>query len=245
ERGDLVGGDAHIDVEEGLLGSVKEIDLGDAHAHGESCRGFLRRCACDNGWKVHRKCLPHRSVHRLRPRNSNAPGKNRPGDDVNYQNQAEQNKPRSPSLTVPIIIRGEGISIDHHREGSGGLSPAGAPELIAKSGEEEGGGFTGDAGESQEDGSEDAAIGGRDDDGGDGFPFAGAESHSAFAKSAGNTAKKFLGAAKGDGNHHQAKSETAGESGVLPEGVNDKAVSKNADDDGGHAVEEIRGIAND
>src|SRR5207247_11277669 len=36
--------------------------------------------------------------------------------------------------------------------------------------------------------------------------------------------------------------ESAGERGVLPERVNDQAVSKNADDDGGHAVEQVRGI---
>jgi hypothetical protein len=36
ERRDPVGSDAQVDVKEGLLGAVKEIDLGDGHAHGES-----------------------------------------------------------------------------------------------------------------------------------------------------------------------------------------------------------------
>src|SRR5712691_7062331 len=35
ERGDLVGGDAHADVEEDLLAAVKEIHFGDGHAQGE------------------------------------------------------------------------------------------------------------------------------------------------------------------------------------------------------------------
>src|SRR6266567_2710826 len=110
---------------------------------------------------------------RLRPRNRNAPGKNRPGDDVNDKNQNKQDQPRSPSLTMPIIVRGEGISKDHHRQGSRGMSPARAPELIAKSGEQERGRFTGDAGEGQQNGSQDATISGRYDDGGNGLPFAG------------------------------------------------------------------------
>src|SRR5712691_1232355 len=87
ERGDLIGGDAQVDVEEDLLAGVKEIDLGDGHAHGERRRRLSRRRAGHDGRYVHGQCWPHRSVHRLRPRNRNAPGKNRPGDDVNDQNQ--------------------------------------------------------------------------------------------------------------------------------------------------------------
>src|SRR6266478_2249214 len=87
ERGDLIGGDAQVDVEEDLLAGKKEIDLGDGHAHGERRRRLSRRRAGHDGRYVHGQCWPHRSVHRLRPRNRNAPGKNRPGDDVNDQNQ--------------------------------------------------------------------------------------------------------------------------------------------------------------
>src|SRR5437016_3242991 len=35
ERGDLVDGDAHADIEKGLLAAIKEIKLGNGHAHGE------------------------------------------------------------------------------------------------------------------------------------------------------------------------------------------------------------------
>src|SRR5436309_6643173 len=143
---------------------------------------------------------------------------------------------------MPIIVRSKGISIDHHRQGSRGMSPARAPELVAESGEEERGGFTGNTGESQEDGSENAAIRGRHDDGGDGLPFTGAESHGGFAQRVRYAAKEFFGTAKRDGDQHQAESENASERGVLPERMNDKAVSKNADDDGGHAVEQVRSI---
>src|ERR1700686_627831 len=143
---------------------------------------------------------------------------------------------------MPIIVWGEGISKDHHRQRSRGMSPGRAPELIAKSGEEERGSFTGNAGEGQEDGGENSAIGGRDDDRGDGFPFTGAEGHGGFAQRVRHGAQKFFRAAKGDGNHHQAKSETASECGVLLERVNDQAVSENADDDGGHAVEQVSSI---
>ena len=45
KRGDLAGGDAHTDIEQGLLVAVKEIDLGDGHAHREGRRRLPRRCA--------------------------------------------------------------------------------------------------------------------------------------------------------------------------------------------------------
>src|SRR5260370_4551560 len=143
---------------------------------------------------------------------------------------------------MPIIGRSERISIDHHRQGSSGLFPARAPELIAKGGKEERRGFPSDASEGQEDSGQNAAIRSGDDDSGNRLPFAGAEGHGAFSESVWDGAKKFFGAAQGDGNHHQAQSEAAGECGVLLERVNGKAVSKNADDDGGHAVEQVRGI---
>src|SRR5437016_5406241 len=192
---------------------------------------------------VHGQCWPHRSVHRSSPRNRNAPGKNRPGYDVDDQNQTEQDKPRGPGLAMPIIVRSDRISKDHNRQGSRGLFPARAPELIAKRGKQERCGFPRDSGEGQQNGGEDATIRGRDDDGGDGFPLAGAQSHGGFAQSVRNRAQKFFGTAESDGNHHQAESESAGECGVVLERVNDKAVSKNTDDDGGHAVEQVRSIA--
>src|SRR5438552_18648240 len=97
------------------------------------------------------------------------------------------------------------------------MSPARAPELVAKSGEEERCGFTGNAGEGQEDGSENAAIRGRHDDSGDGLPFTGAKGDGGFAQRVRDAAKKFFGTAKGDGDHHEAESETASERGVLLE----------------------------
>ena len=68
------------------------------------------------GGNVYGHCLPHRSVHGLRPRNRNAPGKNRPGNDVNDKNQAEQDKASGPSLTVPIVVRRDGVIVDHDRQ---------------------------------------------------------------------------------------------------------------------------------
>ena len=49
ERGDLVDGDAHADIEEGLLAAIKEIKLGNGHAHGEGFRRLTRRCAGRDG----------------------------------------------------------------------------------------------------------------------------------------------------------------------------------------------------
>src|SRR6266436_1682981 len=146
-----------------------------------------------------------------RPRNGDAPGKNGPSHDINDKNQAKQDKPGGPRLAVPVIIRSEGISIDHHRQGSSGLFPPRAPELIAQGGKEERRGFASNAGEGEQNSGEDAAISGRDNDGGDGFPLAGAEGHGGFAQSVGNTAKKLFRATQGDRNHHQAEGESAGE----------------------------------
>src|SRR5882757_3431825 len=94
----------------------------------------------------------------LRPRNRNAPGKNRPGDDVNDQNQTEQDEPCGPGLTMPIIVRSDGISKDHDRQRSGGLVPARAPKAIAQSGKQERRRFTSDTSEGQQNGGENAAI---------------------------------------------------------------------------------------
>src|SRR5437016_1921859 len=66
------------------------------------------------------------------PRNGDASGKDGPRHNVNDKNQAKQDEPGGPSLAVPIIVRGNSVSIDHHRQGSSGLLPAGAPKLIAK-----------------------------------------------------------------------------------------------------------------
>src|SRR5713226_10257629 len=136
---------------------------------------------------------------------------------------------------MPIIIWSDGVSKDHDRQRSGGLIRARAPETIAKGGEEERGGFTGDAGESQQNGGEDATISGWHDDRGDGFPPARAEGHGGLAQSVGHSVKKLFGAAQGDGNHHEAECEAAGKRGEMLEGQDNEAVSKNADDNGGHA----------
>src|SRR5947208_16928397 len=122
------------------------------------------------------------------------------------------------------------------------MSPARAPELIAKSGKEERSSFTGDAGKGEKNSGENAAIRGWHNDGGDGLPFAGAEGHGRFAQRVRNTAKKFFRAAQGGGNHHEPECKTTGKRGVLPERMNDQAVSKNADDDGRHTVEQVRSI---
>src|SRR6266853_114934 len=74
-------------------------------------------------------------------------------------------------------------------------APAGAPKTVGEGGEEERGGFPGDACEGQQNGGEDAAIRSRHDDRGDGFPLAGAEGHGGFAQSAGHTAQKLFRAA--------------------------------------------------
>src|SRR5260370_40647591 len=139
---------------------------------------------------------------------------------------------------MPIIVRSDGVSKDHDRERGGGLIPARAPEAIAESGEQERRGFTGNAGESQQNGSQDAAIGGGHDDGDDGFPLTGAEGHGGFAKGAWNGAKKFFGAEEGDGNQQQADGEIASEGGEMLERQEEKNVSKNTDDEEWNAVEE-------
>src|SRR5260370_33312033 len=140
---------------------------------------------------------------------------------------------------MTIVVRTERISTDHHRQVSSRLAPARAPELIAKGGKEERRGFPSDASEGQEDGGQNAAISSGDDDSGNRLPFAGAEGHGTFSESVWDGAEKFFGAAQGDGNHHQAQSEAAGEGGVLLERVNGKAVSKNADHNTGHALTQI------
>src|SRR5208283_3741765 len=102
------------------------------------------------------------------------------GNNIYNKNQAEKNQTCGPGLTMPVVIRRNGVGVNHHRERGGGLSPTGTPEAVAESGEEERSSFAGNASEGEQDGGDDAAIGSGHDDGSDGFPSAGAESHSAF-----------------------------------------------------------------
>ena len=90
------------------------------------------------------------------------------------------------------------------------MFPAGAPEAVAESGEEERSGFAGHASEGQENGGDDAAIGSGDDHRSDGFPFAGAQSHGAFAEFAGDGLQELFGASQGDRDHHERECEGTG-----------------------------------
>jgi len=74
------------------------------------------------------------------------------------------------------------------------------------------------------------------------FHFTGAESHGRFAQSVGYGAEKFLGAAQRNRNHHQAERESSGERREMLEGQDHQAVRKNADDDRGNSVEQVRGV---
>ena len=85
-----------------------------------------------------------------------------------------------------------------------------APETVAERGEQEWRRLSCHASEGQQHGRQNAAVGGWDNDRRNGFPFASAEGHSTFAQRIGNRTKELLGASQRNGNHHQAKSESAG-----------------------------------
>ncbi len=85
----------------------------------------------------------------------------------------------------------------------------------------------------------------RHDHGGDRPPLARAQGHGAFAQGARNRAQELLGAAHSDGNHHDAQREAAGQGGEVLHGHDDQGVGENSDDDGRHAVQQVRGVAND
>ena len=157
----------------------------------------------------------------------------------------KQDETRGPSLAMPILIGRDRIGIYHHGQRSGGLRPTVVPEAIAKGGKEQRSSFTSDASKSEEDGGENAAVGRGNNDGANGFGFAGTECHGAFAQIVWNVLEKFLGAAQCDGNHHQAESERTSEGREVFEGQDDHGVGKNADDDGRDAIEKVGGIAND
>src|SRR5579871_2040102 len=181
----------------------------------------------------------------LRPRDRNSASKYRAREDVDNQNQAEQNQTRGPSLPLPVFVGRNRVNVDHVRQGFDGLVKTGTPVAIAEGGEEERSGFSGDASKGEKHSSENAAIGGGHDHGGDRLPLAGAESHRAFAKIGGDGAHEVFGAAQRDGNHHDAESDTAGERGEVLERKHDEGVGEDADDDGRNAVEEVGGVADD
>src|SRR5437588_4831395 len=181
ESGDLIRGNPQADVKERLLAAIEEIDLGNGHAHGEGRRRFAGRSVGPGGSNIDRHGRPHRSMHWLGPRNRNAASKYATSHNVNYKDQSEQNQPGSPGLTMPIFIRRDGVVVYGDGQRSGGLAPAGTPKPIAEGGEEKWSGFAGNAREGQQNGCQNAAVSGGNNDRGDGFPFAGAKGHSTLA----------------------------------------------------------------
>src|SRR6476660_2487929 len=73
---------------------------------------------------------------RLRPLYCYSSGQNKPSDDIHNQNQPEQDQAGGPCLTLPIFVGGNGVNIDHMRQGLDGLVEARAPIPIAERGEE-------------------------------------------------------------------------------------------------------------
>src|SRR5260370_11823454 len=102
--------------------------------------------------------------------------------------------------------------IDHYRQGGRGLSPARAPELIAKGGKEEWSGFPSDTGERQQNGGENATISSGDGYPRDGFPFTGAEGPGGFAQGDRHGTPKPFGAAQRDRDYHKAQGKSSGRS---------------------------------
>jgi len=94
-------------------------------------------------------------------------------------------------------------------EGEGGID--GENFLIgAHDGEEEGGGFAGDAGDGQHDAGDDPGGGGGDDDAEEGLEFRGAQADGGFAEGMGDELEHFLGGAGDDGAHHKAEGDGTG-----------------------------------
>src|SRR5262249_14314097 len=71
----------------------------------------------------------------LGPRDRYASGKNRPGQNVDNQDQAQQDQPRGPGLPAPIFIRRNGVDVYHVRKRLGRLVPPRAPVAISQGGE--------------------------------------------------------------------------------------------------------------
>src|SRR5262245_24245792 len=72
----------------------------------------------------------------LRPLYCYPSGQNKPSDDIHNQNQPEHHQAGGPCLTVPVFIGGNGVNIDHMRQGLDGLVEARAPITIAERGEQ-------------------------------------------------------------------------------------------------------------
>src|SRR5690349_1974393 len=245
QGGNVIRGDAQADVEERLLGAVEKIDLGNGHAHGEGRRGLAGR-GVGPGWrKVDGHGWPHRCVHGLGPRNRNAARKYAARDNINDENQAKQHEPGGPRLTMPILVRRQTVSVDHHRQGRGWLIPTVAPEPVAEGSEQEWGRFARHASERQQHGGQDASVSRGNNDCCNGFPLARAQGHCTLAQGFGHRAKELFGAAQRDRNHHQTQRETTGKRREMLEGVNRDAKGENPNDDRGHTVKQIRGVTHD
>src|SRR5262249_4206312 len=137
KRGDFIRGDTHADIEQGLLAAVEEIDLVDVHAHGQSGRDFPARRSSASWSDVYGHCRPPRRVHGLGPRDRDASSKYRSGENIDHQNQTQKDKPCGPSLTLPILVRGDGIDKYHMWKGIDGLVPTRTPVTVAEGREEQ------------------------------------------------------------------------------------------------------------
>ena len=58
---------------------------------------------------------------------------------------ADQNQARGPGLPMPVVVRGDGVGVNHDRQRGGRLRQLLRPELIVESGEQQRSGLAGDA----------------------------------------------------------------------------------------------------
>src|SRR5215813_8786936 len=114
---------------------------------------------------------------------------------------------------MPVFVGRLGIAVDHGRQRSRRLVPAGTPESISKRSKEQRSSFTRDSRESQKNSGQDATVGRWHDNAGDGLPFARPKGHGPLAQIVRHGSQEFLGAAQRNRNHHQSQRESASERG--------------------------------
>ena len=140
-----------------------------------------------------------------------------------------------------VVVRRDCVPVNLEGQRGDGPVEGNAPVGVAKGGEDEGGGFSGDAGEGQHAAGNDAGRCGLDGNGEDGAPVGNAEGQGCFADGMGHHEEHFFRGAGDGGDHHDAQGDAAGDGGEGHGRGNDESVDGHAHDDGGDAVEDVGG----
>jgi hypothetical protein len=161
-----------------------------------------------------------------------------------HQHQHQQHQAGGPGLAVPVVIRRDGVRVNHHRQRRGGLIDPRGPELVVETGEQQRRGLSRHARHAQDHAGQNALA----------WPPARPRGWCTFhllAPSASAPSRSEFGTVAGTARWRAGRWESSSGSARSRRparrngacGTTTTRPGENADHDGGHAVQQVRGVA--